>query len=111
MSANWLAIDTATDVASVAVGSAEHVAAVRSERGARQHAAQIVPLIQQVLAIAKLQLAQITGVIMGDGPGSFTGLRVGWAAAKGLAQERNLPLISITSLHGPAHTPGARTCV
>ncbi len=109
MSANWLAIDTATDVASVAVGSAEHVAAVRSVRGARQHAAQIVPLIQQVLAIAKLQLAQITGVIVGDGPGSFTGLRVGWAAAKGLAQERHLPLIAIPSLLGAAHAAGAET--
>src|SRR5258705_12749675 len=109
MSANWLAIDTATDVASVAVGSAEHVAAACSVRGARQHAAQIVPLIQQVLAIAKLQLAQITGVIVGDGPGSFTGLRVGWAAAKGLAQERHLPLIAIPSLLGAAHAAGAET--
>src|SRR5258706_12898474 len=98
MSANWLAIDTATDVASVAVGSAEHVPAVRSGRGARQHAAQIVALIQQALAIAKLQLPQITGVIVGDGPGSFTGLRVGWGAASGLAQERHLPLIAIASL-------------
>jgi len=109
VSAPLLAIDTATDVASVAVGSAEHVAAVRSVRGARQHAAQLVPLIQQVLAVAKLRLEQITGIIVGDGPGSFTGLRIGWAAAKGIAHERALPLIAIPSLLGAAHAAHGET--
>jgi tRNA threonylcarbamoyladenosine biosynthesis protein TsaB len=103
VSALWLAIDTATDVASVAVGSAEHTAAVRSIRGARQHAAQIVPLIQQVLAVANLRLEQVTGIIVGDGPGSFTGLRIGWAAAKGITHDRELPLVAIPSLLGAAH--------
>ena len=109
MSALWLAIDTATDVASVAAGSAEHLAAVRSIRGARQHAAQIVPLIQQVLAVAKLRLGEITGIIVGDGPGSFTGLRIGWAAAKGIAHDRELPLVAIPSLLGAAHAAHGET--
>jgi tRNA threonylcarbamoyladenosine biosynthesis protein TsaB len=104
-----LAIDTATDVASVAVGSAEHVAAVRSVRGARQQSAQIVPLIQQVLTVAKLRVEQITGIVIGDGPGSFTGLRIGWAAAKGIAHERELPLIAIPSLLGAAHAAHGET--
>jgi tRNA threonylcarbamoyladenosine biosynthesis protein TsaB len=99
----WLAIDTATDVASVAVGSGEHVAAVRSVRGARQQSAQIVSLIQQVLAVAQVRVEQLTGIIVGDGPGSFTGLRIGWAAAKGIAHERELPLVAIPSLLGAAH--------
>jgi len=105
----WLAIDTATEVASVAIGSAEHVPAVRSMRGARQHAAQIVPLIQDVLARAKLQLDEIAGIIVGDGPGSFTGLRIGWAAAKGIAHDRDLPLVAIPSLLGAAHAAGVET--
>jgi len=79
----WLAIDTATDIASVAVRVREQTFA-RSIRGARQHAAQIVPLVQEVLGLAQLSLAQIGGVIVGDGPGGFTGLRIGWAAAKDL---------------------------
>jgi tRNA threonylcarbamoyladenosine biosynthesis protein TsaB len=103
VSAPWLAIDTATDVASVAVGSAERICAARSVRGARQHAAQIVPLIQQVLALAVVDLDQIAGVVVGDGPGSFTGLRIGWAAAKALAQERDIPLRAVPSLLGAAH--------
>ena len=103
MSAPWLAIDTATDVASVALGSAERVCAARSVWGARQHAAQIVPLIQQVLTLAAARMEQIAAVVVGDGPGSFTGLRIGWAAAKGLAHERDLPLRAVPSLLGAAH--------
>ena len=106
---SWLAIDTATEVASVAVGSAQQVAAVRSIRGVRQHAAQLVPLIEHVLALAHLRLDQLKGIIVSDGPGSFTGLRIGWAAAKGLVQERHLPLIAMPSLLGAAHAAGVET--
>ncbi|HEV2669706.1 MAG TPA: tRNA (adenosine(37)-N6)-threonylcarbamoyltransferase complex dimerization subunit type 1 TsaB [Gemmatimonadales bacterium] len=108
MNANWLAIDTATDIASAAVGTAERTVA-HSIRGARQHAAQILPLVHQVLERAHLRLDQLGGVIVGDGPGSFTGLRIGWAAAKGLVQERQLPLVAIPSLLGAAHATGVET--
>jgi tRNA threonylcarbamoyladenosine biosynthesis protein TsaB len=103
VSAPWLAIDTATDVASVAFGSAERVSAARSVRGARQHAAQIVPLIQQVLTLAAARIEEVAALVVGDGPGSFTGLRIGWAAAKGIAHERDLPLRTVPSLLGAAH--------
>ncbi len=99
----WLAIDTATEVASVAVGSAERVRAVRSLRGARQQAAQIVPLVDQVLSLAALRVRHLGAIIVADGPGSFTGLRIGWAAAKGLAHDDVIPLRAIPSLMGAAH--------
>lgn len=99
-----LAIDTATDVASVAVGPS-HITA-RSMRGARQHAAQIVLLIRQALDSANTSIEAITEIVVGDGPGSFTGLRIGWAAAKGLAHERQVPLIAVPSLMGFAHAAG-----
>jgi len=105
---HWLAIDTATDLASVAVSTPDRMV-TQSIRGARQHAAQIVPLIQQVLAVAKLRLGEITGIIVGDGPGSFTGLRIGWAAAKGIAHDRELSLVAIPSLLGAAHTAHRET--
>jgi tRNA threonylcarbamoyladenosine biosynthesis protein TsaB len=108
MSANWLAIDTATDVASVAVRAGERTIAL-SARGARQHAAQILPLVQEVLGLAQMTLAQIGGVIVGDGPGSFTGLRIAWAVAKGLIQERQVPLIAIPSMLAAAHAAGVET--
>ena len=108
MSPPWLAIDTATDIASVAIGTADQTLAARALRGARQHAAQILPLIQQVLAAARTRLDDIGGIVVGDGPGSFTGLRIGWAAAKGLAHERDLPLVALPSLLGTAYA-AART--
>lgn len=112
MKESWLAIDTATDIASVAVNAGDETVA-RSIRGARQHAAQIMPLIDQVLVAAKVPLAQIAGVIVGDGPGSFTGLRIGWATAKGLIHEpppgRPRPLIAIPSLLAAAHAAGVET--
>jgi tRNA threonylcarbamoyladenosine biosynthesis protein TsaB len=103
VSGPWLAIDTATEVASVALGSVERVRAVRSVRGARQHAAQIVPLIDQVLTLAAVRVRNLAAVIVGDGPGGFTGLRIGWAAAKGLAQDTGIPLRAVPSLMGAAH--------
>lgn len=99
----WLAIDTATELASVAVGSSERVRIVRSLGGARQQAAQIVPLVDQVLTLAAVRVRNLSQVIVGDGPGSFTGLRVGWAAAKGLAHDGGLPVRAIPSLMGAAH--------
>jgi tRNA threonylcarbamoyladenosine biosynthesis protein TsaB len=105
ISGTWLAIDTATDVASVAIGSAERGAALNSIRDARQHAAQIVPMIKQILA--GLPVSQLAGIVVGDGPGSFTGLRIGWAAAKGLAHERELPIVAVPSLLGAAHAAAA----
>lgn len=103
MTGPWLAIDTATEIASVALGSPERVRAVRSVRGARQHAAQIVPLVDQVLTLAAVRVRNLGALIVGDGPGSFTGLRIGWAAAKGLAQDAGIPLRAVPSLMGAAH--------
>jgi tRNA threonylcarbamoyladenosine biosynthesis protein TsaB len=99
----WLAIDTATDLASVALGAPGQTPAVHSMRGARQHAAQIVPLLDQVLGLAAARLQDVRAVVVADGPGSFTGLRIGWAAAKGLVHQLALPLRSVPSLMGAAH--------
>src|SRR5438034_10559214 len=107
MSPPWLAIDTATDTASVGIGAADQTRAARALRGARQHAAQILPLIQQVLAAARTRLDDIGGIVVGDGPGSFTGLRIAWAAAKGLAHEHHLPVLAVPTLHAVAYENAA----
>ena len=103
MTGLWLALDTATDIASVALGSGERVRVARTVQGARQHAAQIVPLVHHVLTVGAARVDELAGIVVGDGPGSFTGLRIGWAAAKGLAQDRGLPLVAVPSLMGAAH--------
>jgi tRNA threonylcarbamoyladenosine biosynthesis protein TsaB len=94
----WLAIDTATDQASVALGHSRDDALEENLVGARRHAGALVPMIDRLLRRRKVGLNQLSGLAMSDGPGSFTGLRVGVAAMKALAQARGLPLWSAPSL-------------
>lgn len=98
MSGHWLAIDTATGVASVAVGTPPSADSVTLIAGARSQAAQLIELVDRTLGAVGLRADDLAGLIVADGPGSFTGLRIGWAAAKGLAQERGLPIVAMPAL-------------
>ncbi len=94
----WLAIETSSESASVAVGSPLKIRAEHSLTGSRQHAAQLLPLLDAALADAGMDLSAIGAVIVSDGPGSFTGLRVGASVAKALARSRELELWTAPSL-------------
>jgi len=98
VSGRWLALDTGTDLASVAVGTPPLFESVTQLVGQRAHAAAIVDLVDRCLRPLALRPGELVGVVVGDGPGGFTGRRIGWAAAKGIAQERGLPLVAIPSL-------------
>lgn len=67
-------------------------------QGARRHAGEILRLVDFALGRLALTPRDLEGIVVGDGPGSFTGLRIGWATAKGLAQESGLELRAIPSL-------------
>jgi tRNA threonylcarbamoyladenosine biosynthesis protein TsaB len=98
MSTYWLAIDTATESASVAAGVPPLAETSAKVRGARRHSPEIIPLVDFALAALGVKPADLAGIVVADGPGSFTGLRIGWAAAKGLAQEAALELRAIPAL-------------
>jgi len=98
----WLAIDTATEIASVAAGRPPRADSGAQVQGARRHAAEIVRLVDFVLGRLGITPRDLEGIVLGDGPGSFTGLRIGWAAAKGLAQEAGLELVAVPSLMAAA---------
>ena len=100
MNKPWLAIDTTTDVASVAVGTWEGGSSDYAT-GPRQHAAQVLPMVERVLGRTRVQ--DLAGIVVGDGPGSFTGLRIAWAAARGLAHEYQLPVLAVPTLHAVAY--------
>jgi tRNA threonylcarbamoyladenosine biosynthesis protein TsaB len=93
-----LALETATDRASVALGTSFTDAVTREIGGARRHAAELLPMIDAVLREAGVRLDAVRGIVLSDGPGSFTGLRVGAAVAKALVQARGLPLWIAPSL-------------
>jgi tRNA threonylcarbamoyladenosine biosynthesis protein TsaB len=94
----WLALDTATDRASVALGVIGAVAIEETIGGARRHAASLIPAIQSLLQRAGASLDDLEGIVLSDGPGSFTGLRVGASVAKALVQARGLQLWTAPSL-------------
>lgn len=98
MSGRWLALDTTTETASVAVGAPPASDSAAMLSGARRHAAEIVELVDRCLRPLGVRVPDLAGIIVGDGPGSFTGLRVGWATARGLAQEHGLALRAVPSL-------------
>ncbi len=102
MSGVWLAIDTATDIASVAAGRPPTAQSGAHVQGSRRHAAEIIRLVEFALGRLALAPRDLEGIVVGDGPGSFTGLRIGWAAAKGLAHEAGLELRAIPSLMAAA---------
>lgn len=94
----FLALDTATDRASVALGRPGAEPLEESIGGARRHAAALLPAIQRLLQRAGGSLDDLRGIALSDGPGSFTGLRVGASVAKALVQARALQLWTAPSL-------------
>lgn len=92
-----LAIDTSTSRASVALAVGENV--YDAEQGnIREHAQYLLPMVQQLLTEADVTMASLDGIVMGQGPGSFTGLRIACSVAKGLAYAHSLPVYPVSSL-------------
>ncbi len=91
-----LAIDTSAGT-SVAVIDGDRVLSEASDPGTRGHAEHIGTLIETALADANATPADITGVVSGMGPGPFTGLRVGIAAARAFAAGRSIPVHPVAS--------------
>jgi tRNA threonylcarbamoyladenosine biosynthesis protein TsaB len=94
----WLALDTATDRASLAIGVSGAVAAEEHISGARRHAAALLPALDALLRRTGASLDDLEGIALSDGPGSFTGLRVGASVAKALVHARGVQLWTAPSL-------------
>lgn len=97
-----LAIETATPVCSVSLFSAGKVLACYEYEGQKLHAKMLAPLIDRILNDRDLKPSDLDAIAVGKGPGSYTGLRVGVATAKGLCMSLKLPLIACDSLEGIA---------
>jgi tRNA threonylcarbamoyladenosine biosynthesis protein TsaB len=95
-----LAIDTALDACAAAVLDTERRDLVASETQPmmRGHAEALMPLVARVMDAARLEFADIDRIAVTVGPGSFTGVRVGIAAARGIALAAGKPAIGLTTL-------------
>jgi len=96
-----LALDTATEVCSVAlIGQAAEF--VRSERVGQRHSERALPLVDEVLREAGVALREVDYIAFGAGPGSFTGLRIACGLAQGLAWGACRPVIPVGNLQALA---------
>jgi len=97
-----LAIDTALAACSAAVFDAKRGAIIASETLAmiRGHAEALMPLIARVMDLANIEFAELDRIAVTAGPGSFTGLRVGIAASRGIALAAGKPAIGLSTLAG-----------
>ena len=94
-----LCIETATKKCSIALWDGEQLVASRAERGDRFiHGERLHVLIKELLEERSVDFNALTGICVGKGPGSYTGLRIGVSTAKGLCFASGIPLYSVPTL-------------
>ena len=98
-----LCLETATPVCSVALNSACCTLAMRETEGQNAHSEKITNFIREVLEEAKIDYPQLDAVAVSQGPGSYTGLRIGVSTAKGICYAADLPLMAIDTLEAMAY--------
>ena len=100
---NILGFDTTGSACSVALLRGDAIAASRLEMMTRGHAEALMPMILDVLADADARFDDVDVLAVTVGPGSFTGLRVGLSAARGMSLACGLPVVGATTLETVAH--------
>src|SRR5690554_72923 len=109
--ANILCLETATTNCSVALSVDGEVVAFREENNKKfSHAEKLHVFIEEVLVEAKLDKNQLDAIAISKGPGSYTGLRIGVSAAKGLCFALDIPLISTLTLEVLAQQANCDDC-
>lgn len=99
-----LCIETASTNCSVALGDEGKIIAVKEDFSSSfSHAERLHVFIRDILAENSLELSDLSAIAISKGPGSYTGLRIGVSAAKGLCYSLRLPLISVSTLTAIAH--------
>ncbi|GAA4904736.1 tRNA (adenosine(37)-N6)-threonylcarbamoyltransferase complex dimerization subunit type 1 TsaB [Streptomyces coeruleoprunus] len=101
-----LAMDTATPAVTVALHDGESVVARSSQVDARRHGELLLPAVHRVLREAGLKLDAVTDVVVGVGPGPYTGLRVGLVTAATFASALGVPVHGLCTLDGLAYASG-----
>ena len=91
-------LETSTECCSVAISRGKEIIARRQTDTAKQHAAMLAPFVDEALKEAGLTVADCDAVAVSEGPGSYTGLRVGVSTAKGLCFGSSKPLVAVGTL-------------
>lgn len=98
-----IGIDSSGLVATVAILSDETLVAEYTIDYKKTHSTTLMPMLDEILKMTETTLDSIDAIAVSKGPGSFTGLRIGSATAKGLAYSLNIPIIPISTLESMAY--------
>ncbi|KUM89007.1 MULTISPECIES: tRNA (adenosine(37)-N6)-threonylcarbamoyltransferase complex dimerization subunit type 1 TsaB [Streptomyces] len=98
-----LALDTATPAVTVALHDGRDVVASFRQVDARRHGELLLPAVDRVLSDAGVKLDAVTGIVVGIGPGPYTGLRVGLMTADTFGLALGIPVHGVCTLDGLAH--------
>lgn len=93
-----LSIETASEVCSVALSVGREVLAAKSVDDGMRHSSVLTSLIAEVLSSSSKELKDLSAIALSNGPGSYTGLRVGASTSKGLCYGLGIPLIAVSTL-------------
>lgn len=102
----YVAIETSTDAGSIALGRGVELAGEVLVGVRTRHAESLLPALEFLLRTCRVERRAIAGVVVGGGPGSFTGVRVAAATARGLAHGLEVPLFAYSSLAAVAIQAG-----
>jgi tRNA threonylcarbamoyladenosine biosynthesis protein TsaB len=98
-----LCLETATNICSVALCDNNGVVALKESAEGRSHASLLTVFISDLLKEAGLTIGNLEAVAVSKGPGSYTGLRIGVSAAKGIAYAASIPLIGVATTRSMFH--------
>ena len=98
-----LCLETATPVCSVALNDGCCTIALQETEGQNAHSEKITNFIREVMETARIDYKQLDAVAVSQGPGSYTGLRIGVSTAKGICYAADLPLMAIDTLEAMAY--------
>lgn len=98
-----LCIEAGTDVGSVALAKNGELLSLRENLEGKQHAQNLAVYVEEILNENNLDVSDLNGVAVGQGPGSYTGLRIAVSLAKGICYGSQIPFIAINSLEALTH--------
>ncbi|MDQ3290232.1 MAG: tRNA (adenosine(37)-N6)-threonylcarbamoyltransferase complex dimerization subunit type 1 TsaB [Bacteroidota bacterium] len=99
-----LALETSSTICSVALYQNHEILALTELQLEKSHSSHTTVIISQILENCSLTLQGLSAVAVSGGPGSYTGLRIGSAIAKGLCYSLDIPLIEVSTLHALANS-------
>lgn len=98
-----LAMDSSGLVASVAIVTEETMLAEYTVNYKKTHSQTLLPMLNEIVKMVEIDMEEIDAIAVAAGPGSFTGLRIGSATAKGLGLALNKPIVAVPTLDGLAY--------